>query len=89
MYVYRPKGEIDTMATTAALAATDLATADAGNGATRLLILSMKGARFVGWITALNGQPGLNLDIPIQDLLLLQANLAASAGAKLTAWTQT
>jgi hypothetical protein len=89
MFVYRSKASIDAMAAAAALTASDLATVDAGGGATKVLALSMAGLRFLAWTTALNGQPGLNLDVPAAEVAIVQANMYAAKNALGTAWPQT
>ena len=71
---------------------TDYAAADNGNNTSlniSVLPLSMKGLRFLRWITAANGQPGLALEVPLEDILLLLLNVQCGLAGKGTAWTQT
>lgn len=94
MHVYRSKADVDALALAAGLGATDLATADAGNGATRVLALSMRGLRFLAWNTATNGAPGLSQEVPPADLLLLLCNIMAHGTGNpathlVEAWPQT
>lgn len=90
MKIFMPVASFIAKATTAGLVnGIDYAAVDIGDFLTRAIPLNMNGLRFMTWNTATNGQSGLSLELPVNDLMLLHCNLLASMAGKITAWPQT